>query len=54
MTLDVFELCSSELQGKLKPIRDKFKEEDDRRTAEVIFKLIKNFYQIFLFSLLFI
>ncbi|CAH1772659.1 unnamed protein product [Owenia fusiformis] len=30
MTLDVFDLCSEDLQQKLKPMRDRFKEEEDR------------------------
>ncbi len=30
MNLDVFDLCSEELQQKLIPIRTKFKEEEDK------------------------
>ncbi|XP_067677847.1 ubiquitin carboxyl-terminal hydrolase 14-like [Haliotis asinina] len=32
MKLDVFDLCTEELQKKLTPARDKFKEEEDRQT----------------------
>ncbi|XP_065667283.1 ubiquitin carboxyl-terminal hydrolase 14 isoform X2 [Hydra vulgaris] len=39
MTLDVFELCSSELQEKLKPMRDKFKEEEDKRANEKLLQI---------------
>lgn len=34
MALDVFDLCSPELQQKLIPMRDRFKEEDDKRLEE--------------------
>ncbi|XP_025109359.1 ubiquitin carboxyl-terminal hydrolase 14-like isoform X1 [Pomacea canaliculata] len=34
MALDVFDLCSPELQQKLIPMRDRFKEEDDKRIEE--------------------
>lgn len=30
MTLDTYDLCSPELQEKLAPVRDKFKEMEDR------------------------
>ncbi len=33
LTLDVFDLCSEELQNKLIPVRTRFKEEEDK-TAE--------------------
>lgn len=36
MTLDVVELCSPELQEKLKPMRDKFKEEEDKKIEKKI------------------
>ena len=35
MTLDVFELCTPELQTKLQPSRDKFKEEDEKNVLKV-------------------
>lgn len=31
LSLDVFDMCTPELQEKLKPMRDKFKEEDERK-----------------------
>ena len=34
MTLDMYELCSEELQQKLLPMREKFKLEEDRKTEE--------------------
>ena len=34
LTLDVFELCTPELQQKLIPIRDRFKIMDDKRLEE--------------------
>ena len=30
LTLDVFDLCTPELQTKLGPMRDRFKDEEDR------------------------
>lgn len=32
MNLDVYDLCTEELQKKLMPVREKFKEEEDRQT----------------------
>jgi ubiquitin carboxyl-terminal hydrolase 14 len=31
LQLDVFDLCSPELQKKLVPMRDRFKEEDEKQ-----------------------
>lgn len=36
MTLDVFELCSPDLQNKLQPMRDRFKEEDEKNVKKKI------------------
>jgi len=36
LELDVFELCTPELQEKLKPMRNKFKEEDDKKVQKKI------------------
>ena len=36
MNLDVFDLCSSELQQKLIPARDRFKEEEDRKAETMV------------------
>jgi len=38
LSLDVFELCTKELQEKLLPIREKFKEIEDRKVAEAVQK----------------
>ena len=43
MTLDVHDLCTPELQEKLIPMRDKFKEEDDRKIEAVIYFKIHYF-----------
>ena len=34
LSLDVFELCSEDLQQKLIPVRDKFKEQEDKIAEE--------------------
>ena len=34
MSLDVFDLCSEELQQKLMPVRTKFKEIEDKKVEE--------------------
>lgn len=34
LDLDVFELCTQELQNKLTPMRAKFKEMEDRKVEE--------------------
>ncbi|KAI8486436.1 Ubiquitin carboxyl-terminal hydrolase 14 [Branchiostoma belcheri] len=34
MSLDLFDMCTSELQTKLEPVRSKFKEEEDRKVEE--------------------
>ena len=39
LSLDVFELCSEDLQQKLIPVRDKFKEQEDK-TAEEASKVL--------------
>lgn len=39
LELDMFELCSEELQNKLNPMRSRFKEEDDKKAAEAQLKL---------------
>ena len=36
MILDVYDLCTEELQKKLLPAREKFKEEEDRRVEEKV------------------
>ena len=36
MSLDVFDLCTEELQNKLIPIRSKFKEEEDKQAERVL------------------
>jgi len=36
MTLDVLELCSSDLQNKLQPMRDQFKAEDEKLILKVV------------------
>lgn len=36
MTLDVFELCTEELQQKLLPMRDLFKQADDKKVEETV------------------
>jgi len=36
MELDVYELCSPELQAKLEPMRKRFKEEDDKKIEQKI------------------
>ncbi len=35
MKLDVYDLCTEELQKKLGPMRDKFKEEEDKLTEAI-------------------
>lgn len=39
MSLDVFELCTEELQQKLLPVRTKFKEVEDKKVEEAAVKL---------------
>eukprot|EP00058_Branchiostoma_floridae_P000266 XP_002585754.1 hypothetical protein BRAFLDRAFT_232629 [Branchiostoma floridae] len=34
MSLDLFDMCTTELQTKLEPVRSKFKEEEDRKAKE--------------------
>lgn len=34
MSLDVFDLCSEELQQRLVPAREKFKEQEDKEAEE--------------------
>lgn len=34
MTFDAYELCAPELQAKLKPMRDKFEAEEERKNQE--------------------
>ena len=34
LSLDVFELCSEDLQQKLIPVREKFKEQEDKTAEE--------------------
>ena len=47
MTLDVFDLCSSDLKNKLQPMRDQFKEEEEKNVLRVkIFFDIIYFYII--------
>ena len=41
MTLDVYDLCTPEVQEKLKPMREKFKEEDDRKIEAVIYLIFR-------------
>ena len=36
MSLDVYDLCTPELQAKLQPARDKFKELEDKKAEEMI------------------
>lgn len=36
MSLDVYDLCTPELQAKLQPARDKFKEQEDKKAEEMI------------------
>ena len=36
MNLDVFDMCTPELQAKLTPMREKFKEEDERKLQKKI------------------
>ena len=36
MTLDVFDLCTEDLQNKLVPVRSKFKEEEDKQAERVL------------------
>jgi len=36
MSLDVFDMCTPELQEKLKPMREKFKDEDERQLQKKI------------------
>ena len=45
MTLDVFDLCTEELQNKLVPVRSKFKEEEDKLAERVlkVKRICKNF-----------
>ncbi len=44
MVLDVFELCTEDLQKKLVPARDKFKAEEDRK-AEELGKKVPGFHK---------
>ena len=37
MTLDVFDFCSTDLKNKLQPMRDQFKEEDEKNVLKVIY-----------------
>ena len=39
MSLDVFELCTEELQQKLLPVRTKFKEVEDKKVEEAAVRL---------------
>ena len=39
MSLDVFELCTEELQQKLLPVRTKFKEIEDKKVEEAAVRL---------------
>ena len=36
MSLDVFDLCTEDLQSKLIPMRSKFKEEEDKQAERVL------------------
>lgn len=39
MSLDVFDLCTEELQQKLMPVRTKFKEIEDKKVEEAAVRL---------------
>ena len=36
LSLDVFDLCTEDLQKKLSPARDRFKDEEDRKAEEKV------------------
>lgn len=41
MSVDMYDLCTPELQAKLQPARDKFKELEDKTAEEMIQVCIK-------------
>ena len=45
MSLDVFDMCTPELQQKLTPVRERFKIEDDARLEEIQKVLFFSFLQ---------
>ena len=48
MNLDVYDLCSENLQQKLIPMRDRFKEIEDKKTEELQKVIVNNIFTVYI------
>jgi ubiquitin carboxyl-terminal hydrolase 14 len=48
MNLDVYDLCSENLQQKLIPMRDRFKEIEDKKTEELQKVIVNNTHTVYI------